>query len=412
MYKEPEYYNRETLYEEVWAEPLLEVAKRYGVSDVAIAKTCRKMHIPLPGRGYWSKVQNGQILKQIPLPPFDKCPLVRRRFQKPQQPQTPEKTIEERLVPEAFVLEQELLQKEALQEKRIIYRPDVKLTNQYVINTEKKLQNALRKKPGYYERGRCISSNDEAFEVSIGSENIPRVLAILQILCDAFEERGYLIGPKPKDPKEKQETRYGYPAREPQPIYARVLDTYIIFRITERSHRREIALENRTDSYTTYEYVPSGKLCFEILTSPYESYARHTWQEGKNLRIENEMNDFIINMIHLGTIKKENAALDEIRHKKWLIEEEKRRELERLQQMENSRIKTLVEETDKLVNINRIKDYITTITEEGKRQLGEEYPDSDFAKWVDWAQQFLEKNDCRSWKLPRFDLSDQYFFIR
>jgi hypothetical protein len=111
-------------------------------------------------------------------------------------------------------------------------------------------------------------------------------------------------------------------------------------------------------------------------------------------------------------MEKENAAQDEIRHKKWLIEEEARRERERLQQMENSRIKTLVEETERLVNINRIKDYITVITEEGKRRLGENYPESDFAQWVDWAQQFLEKNDCRSWKLPRFDLSDQYFFIR
>ena len=97
------------------------------------------------------------------------------------------------------------------------------------------------------------------------------------------------------------------------------------------------------------------------------------------------MNDFIINMIHLGTIEKENAAQDEIRHKKWLIEEEKRRERERLQQMENSRIKTLVEETERLVNINRIKDYITVITEEGKRRLGNGYPESDFARWVDWA---------------------------
>jgi hypothetical protein len=411
MWNVPEYYNRETLYEEVWKAPLLEVAKRYGVSDVAIAKTCRKMQIPLPGRGYWSKIQNGQILQQIPLPPFDKCPLVRRRFQKPKQPQVPEKTIEERLVPEAFVLEQELLLKESLPEMQVHYQPDIKLTNPYVLNTERKLQESLRKKPGYFEKGRCISSNDEAFEVSVGADNITRALAILEVLCDALEQRGYPIGTKPKDPKEKQETRYGYLAREPQPIYAKVLDTYIIFRITERSHRREIALENRTDSYTTYEYVPSGKLCFEILTSPYESYARHTWQEGKNLRIEDQINDFIINMIHLGTIKKENAALDEIRHKKWLIEEEKRRERERLQQMENSRIKTLVEETEKLVNINRIKDYITVITEEGKRRLGEEYTDSDFAKWVDWAQQFLEKNDCRSWKLPKFDLSDQYFFV-
>lgn len=34
-------YQREKLYEEVWAEPVSTVAKRYGISGVAIAKKCR-----------------------------------------------------------------------------------------------------------------------------------------------------------------------------------------------------------------------------------------------------------------------------------------------------------------------------------------------------------------------------------
>lgn len=412
MWNGTDYYKRETLYEEVWADPVLVVAKRYGVSDKAIAKTCQKMHIPVPGRGYWSKVQSGQTLEREPLPPFDTCPVVRRMSRQPRASEAPKKTMEERLVPEAFVLEDELIQKEALPEMKIIYRPDVKLTNRYVLNTERKLNDSLRKKPGHFERGRCISSDDEAFQVSVGPDNIRRALSILQILCDALEARGYPIGPKPKDPKEKQEAQYGYHVREPIPIYTKVLDTYIIFRITERSFKREIAPEHRTSSYMTYEYVPTGKLCFEILNFPYGSYARHTWQDGKNLKVEDQIHEFIINMIHIATMEKENAAQDEIRHKQWLIDEEKRRRRELLEQMDKARIKTLIEETERLINIIQIRDYIAVITEEGKRRLGESYPDSDFAKWVQWADQFLEKNDCRSWKLPRFDLSNQYFFIR
>ena len=50
--KWPEAYERDKLYEEVWAEPVKIVAQRYGVSDVALAKTCRKLGIPLPGRGH------------------------------------------------------------------------------------------------------------------------------------------------------------------------------------------------------------------------------------------------------------------------------------------------------------------------------------------------------------------------
>ncbi len=42
--------DRETLYEEVWAEPITVVAKRYGMSDVDLIKKCGRMKIPVPRR--------------------------------------------------------------------------------------------------------------------------------------------------------------------------------------------------------------------------------------------------------------------------------------------------------------------------------------------------------------------------
>jgi predicted transcriptional regulator of viral defense system len=48
-------WDREVLEKEVWAEPIRRLAKKYGVSDVAIHKHCKKMGIKLPGRGYWAK---------------------------------------------------------------------------------------------------------------------------------------------------------------------------------------------------------------------------------------------------------------------------------------------------------------------------------------------------------------------
>lgn len=61
---------REKLYEEVWAEPITVIAARYNLSDVGMAKACRRMSIPLPGRGYWARVRAGQSMKKIPLPPL------------------------------------------------------------------------------------------------------------------------------------------------------------------------------------------------------------------------------------------------------------------------------------------------------------------------------------------------------
>ena len=60
-------YNRAKLYEEVWKEP---VAKRYGVSDTALAKACRRLNVPLPPRGYWAKVRAGASVSIPALPEY------------------------------------------------------------------------------------------------------------------------------------------------------------------------------------------------------------------------------------------------------------------------------------------------------------------------------------------------------
>ena len=49
--------NRNELYTEVWSIPMCRLAKKYFISDVALAKVCKKLNIPRPQRGYWAKIQ-------------------------------------------------------------------------------------------------------------------------------------------------------------------------------------------------------------------------------------------------------------------------------------------------------------------------------------------------------------------
>jgi hypothetical protein len=52
--------DRETLFQKVWSEPMLKVSKRYCISDVSLAKICRRLGIPVPPRGYWARITHGQ----------------------------------------------------------------------------------------------------------------------------------------------------------------------------------------------------------------------------------------------------------------------------------------------------------------------------------------------------------------
>lgn len=51
----------EDLHKLVWSMPTAKVAEVLGVSDVAVAKRCKRLGVDKPPRGYWRKVQTGKI---------------------------------------------------------------------------------------------------------------------------------------------------------------------------------------------------------------------------------------------------------------------------------------------------------------------------------------------------------------
>ena len=55
-------YQRDEPYAAVWAEPKQQLPKKLGISDVALGRACRKMLVPVPGRGYWARLASGQRL--------------------------------------------------------------------------------------------------------------------------------------------------------------------------------------------------------------------------------------------------------------------------------------------------------------------------------------------------------------
>ncbi len=75
----PLQYDRDELYQKVWERPLIKVAHEYSVSAVALGKACRKLLVPVPGRGHWAKLAHGHAgVRKLPLPKLDRVPVVLR----------------------------------------------------------------------------------------------------------------------------------------------------------------------------------------------------------------------------------------------------------------------------------------------------------------------------------------------
>lgn len=62
-------FERQKLFDEVWATPVTKLAQYYGMSDVGLRKICIALDIPVPPRGYWQKLAAS---KTIPKPPLHK----------------------------------------------------------------------------------------------------------------------------------------------------------------------------------------------------------------------------------------------------------------------------------------------------------------------------------------------------
>jgi hypothetical protein len=51
------------LYEAAWRVPMIQLARQHGISNVALAKRCQKMGVPVPQRGYWARKDRGKRLR-------------------------------------------------------------------------------------------------------------------------------------------------------------------------------------------------------------------------------------------------------------------------------------------------------------------------------------------------------------
>jgi hypothetical protein len=60
-------FTRKELYDLVWSQPMRTIAQSIGISDVALAKHCKKANIPVPSRGYWARHQAGKKTFQVEL---------------------------------------------------------------------------------------------------------------------------------------------------------------------------------------------------------------------------------------------------------------------------------------------------------------------------------------------------------
>src|SRR3569833_2191675 len=174
-------YEREILYEEVWAEPVVAVAKRYGISDVGLRKICKRLGVPLPPLGHWAKVQAGRKVTRPNLPSHKgETSYSSNRYEddSPPTPPAPE--------PEAVIQQKAY---EALPEHHIVVRDTLDGAHRFVKATEKGFRKPQIGGNGViaWPRGTCV------LDIAVSAENQSRALLLVDALLTAMQTRGFKV---------------------------------------------------------------------------------------------------------------------------------------------------------------------------------------------------------------------------
>ncbi len=170
---------RGDLYEQVWSEAMVRLANRYGISDVALAKICRKMDVPVAPRGYWRRIETGRRPARPPLPKLR--PGVRCAVELTVRPDSPDMPTSD---PE--VEAQEAFERDA--ENRIRVPRHLADPHPLVSRTAAVLRKAT---PGLF--GTVRAFGEKCLDVRVGPRSIERALRIMDGLVKSLEARGLRV---------------------------------------------------------------------------------------------------------------------------------------------------------------------------------------------------------------------------
>ena len=363
------HYDREELYRKVWEQPLLKIAEEYGVSAVALGKTCRKLSVPVPGRGHWAKLAFGhEGVEKPPLPKLDKVPVIYRSPVAQKKPKSSDQNDPE------FAAIDHLLASGALNPVPIdaTARP-----HSLIRSTASRLWSQSRKD----ENGILLPREPGGLDVKVSAGTLDRALQVMAQVVGVLERQGFSV-------EVSQQGR----------TTALINGERVSFGIEEPIRRvvtQKPRVPNPTDRWDYDEVVthePAGKLVLIIHSGTWGQYEQRVrWSDAKVQRVENLIADFVAGLMRTAVALRRQE------------EERKRREAEqqrRAQEREQLR-KDIQEEEEKLKQFNqwvddweraeRLRRFIAAYAEKTRSWSAERQP--KYKAWIEWATRQADRID-------------------
>lgn len=359
--------SRETLYERVWSEPMQRLASRFRISDVGLAKLCRRHRIPVPGRGYWAKVQAGHHPRRRPLPAAkgEEVEIVIRPTPK--------------IVPPNEVAELDDI--ERLPENRITVSDELTGPHPRIVQAQRSLRNAPRDERGVLQprAKRCVA-------IHVTKESLDRALRIMDALVEALEARGrtLLI--------ESTSTTMTVVDDERLEFVLEEIVRQVQHKMTPAEQLEERIKGYRAYSVPRYDWLATGFLQLRI-TNLEASGVRRSWSDGKRQRLESCLNSFMSGLTLAARANRDERARRAERERRW--EEERQLEAERQHRryLEQRRIRALDEQIERWRRAGQIREYARKVAEDEDATVRTDEVCTTREEWFRWAVEYADRID-------------------
>jgi hypothetical protein len=369
----PHKFSRQELYDLVWSEPMKTLAARFNLSDVGLAKACKKANIPRPPRGYWAKLAAGKRVSKTPLPArgpgmSDSIEIGANRYYYYSRT-SEEEALNSTPQPPVF---EDTIEDVAARVTAAIPRVTVPRFPEHAHRQIRQLLDADELRRREHLTSRFPSSwnaplFDEPFE--------KRRLRVLNAIMTALEKAGM----KPT-----------FQGKEGRDLGVHVNDTLVRYTLDATSQKpdpyRRSAIQTRGSS---------ARLRCQILTGGSHSGVRLSWEDSEKEKLETHLTAIVTGLIIAGEQQYREACQW---HYEWMVgrkaaliektrkrkEEAERKERERLAALEKARLDRLLGAAAAFRQATDIRVFVANV--ESRQSLGAlPISDSDFATWKGWA---------------------------
>lgn len=380
-------YHRETLYDEVWENPVSTVARQYGVSDVALHKICKTLDVPVPARGYWAKIRAGEKIAKPPLLPGKNVVETRgaRTYEAVECTNTDGKVLD-------FLDEAEKAQ--VLQTaNQIALFPSNSRLHKNIIAYKSVVEDWNKKDPkpkDAQKNYKNLSYKPPFLAGVISSDSLPRVFRLLDTLYRSVESLGGTINDDLSLQIRNEHVHFEVSENQNKikhEITKKEAQELIIYQDAKKHNSWA-----REPKIREYDYVFTGKL---RLTIPKDRYFRDTDSE----KIEEKLGEILIALYEHSEV---------VRIAREAREEAARQQAEKAR-LESERKLRYRDEVDKTIALDnaaldyetacRIREYVHAVESAYFRRE----KDRKTKEWIDWA---LKKAD---WYDPIIAAEDEHF---